>query len=111
VRFFLDHDVPAEIGNLLRYWGHEAVALKDALPVASTDDAVFAYAQRLELLVITCNRDHFVLQAQRAIKADAPFAGLIVLIRRRSRQAECAQLLKLIRRAGDSGLRGNINFA
>jgi hypothetical protein len=36
---------------------------------------------------------------------------LIVLIRRRSRQAECAHLLTLLRGAGGDGLAGNVNFA
>ena len=36
---------------------------------------------------------------------------LIVLIRRRSRIVECANLLRLLDSAGESGLSGNINFA
>jgi hypothetical protein len=111
VRFLLDHDVPAEIGHLPRYWGYQVVLLKDVLPTDSTDDAVFAHAQRMALKRITCNRDHFVVRAEQALAANAPFEGLSILIRRRSRQAECAQLFKLIRRAGEAGLRGNVNFA
>jgi hypothetical protein len=40
-----------------------------------------------------------------------PNPGLVVLIRRRSRQAECGNLLKLLREAGESGIAGKINFA
>jgi hypothetical protein len=43
--------------------------------------------------------------------ADHPNPGLIVLIRRRSRQAECGNLLTLLRQAGESGILCNINFA
>ena len=34
-----------------------------------------------------------------------------ILIRRRTRQAECAHLLSLLRRADETGLIGNINLA
>jgi hypothetical protein len=36
---------------------------------------------------------------------------LIILIRRSTRQAECAHLLALLRKAGESGIQGNINLA
>ncbi len=56
--------------------------------------------------MITCNRDDFLKLA-----AKGPHLRLIILIRRRSPQAECANLLRLIRKAGEQGLQGNINFA
>ena len=62
-------------------------------------------------MIITCNRDHFLAQAEKTIKAKTSFAGLVILIRRRSRQSECAHLLKLMRKTGEAGLSGNINFA
>jgi hypothetical protein len=40
-----------------------------------------------------------------------PHGGLIVLIRRRSRAQECAALIRLLDRAGDAGVRQNINYA
>jgi len=91
--------------------GHEAVPLKDALPSAATDEQVFEYAQKNQLKLITCNRDHYLGLAKTAIGGPGGFWGLIILVRRRSRQAECANLLRLLRQAGDSGLSGNINFA
>ena len=109
--FLLDHDVPADVGRVLRYWGHTAVLLKEVIPVTASDEDVFRYAQGEGLKIITCNRDHFLKQAEQAIKAKMAFAGLVILIRRRSRQSECAHLLRLIRQAGESGLSGNINFA
>ncbi len=60
---------------------------------------------------MTCNRSHFLELAKLAIAGGRPFAGLIILIRRRTRQAECAHLLSLLRRAGEAGLAGNINLA
>lgn len=111
MKFLLDHDVPAEVGHLLRHWGHEATLLGDALPVTASDEEIFLHAQREGLMLISCNRDHFLAQAQKAAEGQGLFPGLIILIRRRSRQAECAHLLRLLRRAGESGLIGNINFA
>jgi hypothetical protein len=38
------------------------------------------------------------------------YPGMILLIRRSSRSAECAKLHELVARAGESGLANNINF-
>ena len=43
MKFLLDHDVPAEVARLLRYWGHEVELLKEVLPITTPDDAVFAH--------------------------------------------------------------------
>ncbi|MGI8602588.1 MAG: hypothetical protein ACR2OZ_06265 [Verrucomicrobiales bacterium] len=40
-----------------------------------------------------------------------PHAGLIILMRRRSRAHERAALVPLLDNAGQSGIRRNINFA
>ena len=90
MKFFLDHDVPA--------------AVKDALEPHEHD--VFAAAQSNQCVMITCNRNDFLKLAARG-----PHLGLIIVIRRRSPQAECTNLLRLIRKAGEQGLQGNINFA
>jgi len=106
VKFFLDHDVPAEIARVLRHEGNEVIELREVLPVQATDPDVFNYARENDFILITCNRDDFLPFASRSANP-----GLIVLIRRRSRHAECANLLALLDRTGDSGLRNNINFA
>jgi predicted nuclease of predicted toxin-antitoxin system len=111
VRFLLDHDVPGEVAHVLRHWGYAVAVLREVLPITTPDDEVFGYARRERLTRISCNRAHFLALAEGAIHAQTEFAGLIILIRRRSRQAECAHLLRLLRQAGDSGLSGNINFA
>ena len=53
------------------------------------------------------------LQSQRLSEArrERTSSGLIILIRRRSPEAECTNLLRLTRKAGEQALRGNINFA
>ena len=113
MKLLLDHDVPDAVAHLLRHWGHVPIRLREALPITATDEEVFDYAQSERVPIISCNRNHFLALAQAAVAARPPhpFAGLIVLIRRRTRQAECGQLLRLFRRAGENGITGNINFA
>ena len=106
MNFLLDHDVPIEVARLLKREGHSAHRLIDVLPVTTLDPDVFAHARRNELVTVTCNRKDFVPLAEAG-----PQPGLIVLIRRKTRQSECAHLLELLRRAGESGINGNINFA
>jgi predicted nuclease of predicted toxin-antitoxin system len=106
VKFFLDHDVPAEVGRVLRQEGHEVIELRQVLSVQANDAEAFGYAREHDLFLITCNRDDFL-----ALAADHSNPGMIILVRRRSRHAECGHLLALISRAGESGLRRNINFA
>ena len=111
MKLLLDHDVPDEAAQLLRYWGHDVQKLRDALPVTATDAAIFAHAQQAGRVILSCNRNHFLALATQATDRRQPFAGLIILIRRRTRQAECARLLSLLRRAGETGVNGNVNFA
>jgi hypothetical protein len=67
---------------------------------------IWRHAVLTGAIVITCNRQDFLRLA-----GTAPETGLIVLNRRRKRQAECRHVLELLARAGESGLSGNINFA
>ena len=106
MKFLLDHDVPAAVKDALERHEHDVIRLTDLLPRTASDETVFAAAQSNQRVMITCNRDDFLKLA-----AKGPHLGLIILIRRRSPQAECANLLRLIRKAGEQGLRGNINFA
>ena len=107
MRFLLDHDIPDDIARLLRHWGHEVAVLREVMPITSPDEKVFAYICQRQLVVITCNRNHFLALAGET----NTHPGLIVLIRRRTRHLECAKLLTLLNRAGEAGIAGNINFA
>ena len=107
MRFLLDHDVPEDIAHLLRHWGYEVTVLRDVLEVTAPDKEVFDYVCEHRLVVITCNRNHFLALAGGTMD----HCGLIILIRRRTRQMECARLRTLLTRAGETGIRGNINFA
>jgi predicted nuclease of predicted toxin-antitoxin system len=106
VRFFLDHDVPGEVARVLRYEGYEVTDLREVLAVRATDVEVFNYVREHGLTLITCNRDDFL---SLAAKQSTP--GIIILVRRRSRHVECGHLLALLKRAGESGLIRNVNFA
>jgi predicted nuclease of predicted toxin-antitoxin system len=106
VRFFLDHDVNDAVAHALRRHGHDAFLLREVLPVNAIDSLVFSTAQSSGFIVITCNRDDYLQLAN----AQRQHHGLIILIRR-SAHTECINILRLIDRAGQSGLAGNINFA
>ena len=41
MKFFLDHDVPAEVARVLRQEGHEVTELRQVLPVQADDAEVF----------------------------------------------------------------------
>ena len=107
MRFFLDHDVPADLALLLRSRGHEAVRLSEVLPPDTPDDALWARACADGRIVITCNRAHFLALAA----ATETYPGLIILNRRRTRQMETSRVLTLLKNAGEQGLANNINFA
>lgn len=83
------------------------MVLADVLPVESTDEAVFGYARQHGLITITCNRNDYLALAARYPE----HPGLIILVRRRSRQIEVARLLMLLTSAGEQGLANNVNFA
>ena len=77
MRFFLDHDVPAEIARVLRIEGHEVVELREVMSTRSSDEDVFEHAKAQAMLMLTCNRDDFL-----SLAARGPGPGLIILIRR-----------------------------
>ena len=106
MKFLLDHDVPEDLTYLLSELGHVFMRVRDVLPQEAADPLVLEFADDHGCLLVTCNRDDFIELATKQ-----PHHGVIVIIRRRTRAAERAALLRLLERAGDEGLRGNINFA
>jgi len=106
VKFFFDHDVPDDLAYCLNALGHEVVNLRQLRPTTSSDEEVLRLAGELGCVLITCNRDDFLALATRI-----PHRGIIILIRRKSRTAERAALLRLLDAAGESGLSSNVNFA
>jgi predicted nuclease of predicted toxin-antitoxin system len=106
MKFLLDHDVPVDISYSLTELGPEVVRLPEVLDPSASDEQVLQYASRNGYVLITCNREDFLQLAQRK-----PHCGLIILIRRKSRAAERAALIRLIDKAGEDGIRSNVNFA
>ena len=106
MKFLLDHDVPIDVSYSLTELGHQVLRVPDVLDPSAEDCQVLEYAFRNGCVVISCNRDDFLKLAQAK-----PHNGIIFLIRRRSRGAERAALIRLIDSAGETGIRGNINFA
>jgi len=75
VKFFLDHDVPDEMEQLLRYWKHDVMRLREVLPSTATDSAIFEFAQREQRIIISCNRNHFLKLARETVEKDSILPG------------------------------------
>jgi predicted nuclease of predicted toxin-antitoxin system len=106
VKFLLDQDVPDDLSYLLEQLGHEVTLLRKALPGDSPDEAVFRFACDKGRILLTCYRDDFLYLA-----ATKPHHGVVIVIRRKTRRDERVALLRLLDRAGETGLRNNVNFA
>ena len=106
MRFLLDEDVAIEVARCLQQAGHEVTLVAEALGTRTDDVEVWGHAARTGAIVVTCNRQDFL-----ELAGIEPATGLIILNRRRTRQAECTHLLQFLANAGDAGLKGNINFA
>lgn len=106
MKFLVDEDVPLETVRCLQQASHEVLTVTQVLGVRTDDVDVWSHAVETKAIVLTCNRQDFL-----ELAGTSPQTGLIILNRRRTRQAECRHLLELIARAGESGLNSNINFA
>jgi predicted nuclease of predicted toxin-antitoxin system len=106
VRFLLDHDVPETVAGVLSRAGHEVILLREILSVSTSDAEVLESAVARASVLVTCNRDDFLQLARKH-----SHNGIIIVVRRRTRAAECAAIVRLLRRAGESGVLGNVNFA
>ena len=91
---------------MLAQAGHTVVHVRVALAPDAADEEVFDHAVQHNLVLVTCNRDDFL-----RLTRGCPHAGLVILIRRRTRIAECARIVRLLNVAGVSGVSGNVNFA
>ena len=106
MKFLFDHDVPDDLSYLLQQLGHEVSLLRRLLPKDTSDSRVLQFAYENEFLLVTCNRDDFVELAN-----EKPYYGIIIVVRRKTRAAERSALFHLLERAGETGLKNNINFA
>ena len=106
MKFLVDEDVAIEVSRCLEQAGHQALLVSEVLGVRTQDKDIWSHATLTGAIVVTCNRQDFLQLA-----GTNPATGLIILNRRRTRQAECGHILRLLRTAGEAGLSGNINFA
>ena len=106
MRFLVDEDVPVEAVRCLRQAGPEALLVAEVLGVRTDDVDIWHHAVQTQSIVVTCNRQDFL-----ELAGPEPTTSLIILNRRRTRQAECRHLLQLLANAGGAGLERNINFA
>ena len=102
----MDEDVAIEVARCLQQAGHEVSLVTEVLGVRTDDVDIWTHAVRTEAIVVTCNRQDFL-----ALAGTEPETGVIILNRRRTRQAECGHILELLAKAGEAGLNRNINFA
>ena len=80
--------------------------LRKALRRDSSGEAVFAFAPEADCILLTCYGDDFL-----PLAATEPHHGIVIVIRRRTRGEKRAALFRLLDRAGETGLRNNVNFA
>jgi len=106
VKLLFDHDVPDDTAYGLSAQGHEVFRLRDLIDPQTPDYEVLRYAAENDYVLITCNRDDFLAAAEMI-----SHAGLIILIRRNSRMRERVAHFRLLDKAGEDGIRNNINFA
>jgi predicted nuclease of predicted toxin-antitoxin system len=104
--FLLDHDTPDDLAYSLQALGHQAVCLRDVLSEETADEDILAHAHKHGWIMITCNRDDYL-----ALAKSKPHNGIIILIRKKTRVSERAALVHLLDKAGEPGIRNNINFA
>ena len=111
MKFLLDQNVPDETYRVLAYRGYEVTRLREIIALGATDEAVFAYAQTKDLVIVSSQRQAFVEMAEKAKAKREWFNGLIVLTRRRSRQAEAGALMSLLQGTPVYELEGGIHYA
>ena len=104
--FPLDHDVPAGLAPILRNEGHDVERVPAVLGAEAADQEILRFAATRGAVVFTCNRDDFL-----ALARDIAHAGIIILIRRQNRHREYANMISVLRQAGEEGIRKNVNFA
>ncbi len=83
MKFLADEDVAVEVTRCLQQEEHEVSLVAEVLGVRTDDVDIWHQAVRTEAIVITCNRQDFL-----ELAGTAPETGVIILNRRRTRQAE-----------------------
>lgn len=80
--------------------------MREVLPTTTTDSDAWQWARTHGAVFVSCNRNDVL-----ALRPEGKHPGIVILVRRRTRQAEIAAMQKLLTAAGEQGLENNINFA
>lgn len=82
-RFYLDEDVPYRAADVAAGLGLDAVPARDAHSSLPQDDALHLQtAASAGRIVVTYNRDDFILATRDAFAAGLPHAGVLILTRK-----------------------------
>jgi hypothetical protein len=82
-RFYLDEDVPFGTAAVGAGLDLDIVAAKDAQQSLPQDEPVHLQAAATDQrIMVTYNRDDFILATRHAFAADRPHAGILILTRR-----------------------------
>ena len=90
MRFLVDEDLPRSTGDLLRWYGHEAVDVRDIGLRGAKDPQIASYAQRGELCLVTGDFDFSDIRNY----PPGEYAGLVVL--KLPRMATASFILNLL---------------
>ena len=80
--------------------------LREVLSTTATDSDAWQWARAHGAVFVSCNRNDVL-----TLRPEGDHPGVVILVRRRTRQAEIAAMRKLVTGAGEQGLANNINFA
>jgi hypothetical protein len=82
-RFYLDEDIPPAAASAGAALGLDIVAARDAQPLLPQDDVLHLHtAGRQQRVLVTYNRNDFLLATRDAFTTGAPHAGLVILTHR-----------------------------
>ena len=107
----MDHDVPDNVVQTLQNLSYRVIRLREILPRTTEDSDIFRTASARSWLLMTCNIRDYAPFAKRELAAGREISGVIFLIRRRTREAECRNIRALHERVDRGGLRGAVHFA
>ena len=81
--FYLDEDVPYAAAQIANELGLDVVSARDAQRSLPQDDRVHLHAAAQgERIMVTYNRNDFLVATREAFQSDAPHAGLVILTRK-----------------------------
>ena len=86
VRFYLDEDMPPRAAEVGRDLGLDVVSALEAGKTPRPDRERLSAAASAGRIMVTYNRDDFILETRDAFGAGRPHAGVLILTRKLPRQ-------------------------